>query len=390
MNKNQMVVHDALYNEVRKGNITHTHFRKLLDVCLAALEEPTQASESKQVDLKDLQFYFDNAYGHEIAKFGHNLIYYVNTGILKAKKKDKRLFGMHPSIIAFDEMHTYIQPGGVFDKFKNLVQVKKNKKDEAVNVPVDAIVKPNKFEVLTNEDMKNILMSSGYAVIESEEFSENYIDVRTLRNQTAYEKWLFKKANEFRRNVLDMLQELYKNERITFEEYADNVASVDSWRIAMNSKQTKEQLDEMYKHKTNVFSKEPTVQGEIEYKRADGHLFIREAEEKDELAEIDKRLNEIADKINGIFPLVKRIDTDTLIIKSGLGLKGVRPGENKPNVKMYLDDYPLTKRQLKQVADYVNVNLKINSDTNINDLVKQLKDEIAKDLKETRLKGKLY
>lgn len=372
MNYNQKLLKESLDKGLKDADFTYNKYREILDVCLAALEEPAQASEPKQVDLKDLQFYFDDAYREGIANFGHNLIYYVHTGILKAVKKDKRLFGMQPSIITFDEMHTHIQPGGVFGKFKNLVQVKKNKKDEAVHVPTGAIVEPEpmKVEYVGNE-------------------------------------WLYEKANEFRRNVLDAFRELYDNDRISFEEYADNVASIDSWRIAMNSEPKEEQLDELYKHKTNVFRQEPTVQGEIKYKRADGCAFIREAEEKDEYAAMSERLNEIADKVNKLYadvkhrihPLVQRIDSDAHIIKSGLGLKGVKPGETKQaNVNKTLDDYPLTDRQLQQVTERVTKNLNATNTTvnftggeltkeQTEEMIKTIQNNLVKSIRETRLKG---
>lgn len=170
MGRKQQIIERALFEELNKGNITPNTYREILDVCLAALEEPAQASEPTQTGLKG--------------------------------------------------------------KFKNLVQVKKNAKQEAVNVPLKATIQPEPFN---------------------------------------------------------------------------------------------------FKHPGFLYFSEP----------------------KDEYAEIDKRLNEIADKVNAIYAAVNKLK---------------EPVINNVTTKMHLDDYPLTKRQLDQVADH-------------------LKSEIFKTIREDRLKG---
>lgn len=252
MNTNQRKVMNKLNDMFCKGEITFNKYREILDVCLAALEEPAQTSEPKQVDLKDLQFYFEDAYSEKLSNFGHNLIYYVNTGILKAKQKDKRLFGMQPSIITFDEMPKET----LTDKFKNLVQVKKNAKQEAVNVPLEATI-------------------------------------------------------------------------------------------------------------------QPTVQGEIKFERLEGAKFIREANEQDAYdaamkewresfdawkekdAEIDNRLNEIADKVNAIYAAVNKLK---------------EPVINKANTTINYTGGQLTGEQ-------------------VNEILVKMKNDLAKSIREDRLKG---
>lgn len=202
MNENQLKVQRKLNDMFSKGEISLNKYREVLDVCLAALEEPEQASEPKQT--------------------------------------------------------------GLTGKFKNLVQVKKNKKDEAVHVPVDAIVKP-------------------------------------------------------------------------------------------------------------------TVQGEIKFERLEGAKFIREPDEKDEYAEISARLNEMADKLNKIYANVNKLKEPVI--------------KNKT-----LDDYPLTKRQLDQVVEHVSKELKATNTTvhytggqlteeQANEFLAKMKNDLAKSIREDRLKG---
>jgi len=85
--------------------------------------------------------------------------------------------------------------------------------------------------------------------------------------------------------------------------------------------------------------------------------------------EIDKRLNEIADKLNKIYANVNKLKEPV-----------IKKGERKT-----LDDYPLTERQLHQVRQHVETHF--SPKMNINEMIKEMKNKIAKGLREDRLKG---
>lgn len=271
MNTNQRKVMNKLNDMFCKGEITFNKYREILDICLAALEEPAQASEPTQV--------FDEMHSYPF--------------ITKDEKKRKSML----------------------DKVKGVFNSKGNVEFEPFK-PMGGIVAP---------------------------YDINYVPIQASMKE-----------------------------------------SVDA-----------AEKEQMYKHKTNVFVKETEEKDEYAAALEEWQASFEKWKESQTLS--FERMNEIADKVNKIYavlnervhPLVKRIDNDVHQVKKQTEAS-VNKSKEQGIKNKTLDDYPLTERQLKQVADYVNVNLKINSDTNINDLVKQLKDEIAKDLKETRLKGKLY
>ena len=334
MNYNQKLLKESLDKGLKDADFTYNKYRELLDVCLAALEEPAQVSEPTQTGLKK---------------------------------------GM------YDEMHEY--PSGPMYTIK----LKDNAKSKSL---VDKL-----FKIWDKE-----------------------------KSNLAFEPVLPVRGH--------VCPDAGRIEIEPTEEAAKKILEDSGYTVTKNSEPEK-QLDKMYKHKTNVFSKDPTVQGEIKFERLDGATFIREAEEKDEYAaaieewqaSFEKwkesqtlsfeRMNEIADKVNKIYadvkhalhPLVKRIDTDTHIIKSGLGLKGVKPGEYKQaNInkdRKTLDNYPLTDRQLQQVTEHVKKNLKETNTTvqftggqlteeQANEFLEKVKNDLAKSIREERLKGRVW
>lgn len=250
MNYNQLLLKEALTKGLHDALFTHNKYREILDVCLAALDEPAQASEPTQAGLN----------------------------------KEKGIL---------DEMHEY--PSGPMYTIK----LKDNAKSKSL---VDKLFK------IWDKEKSNLAFEPVLPVR-----SHVYPDAGRIEIEPT-------------------------------EEAAKKILEDSGYTVTKNSEPEK-QLDEMYEQRFK-FS---VIQRKIN--------------------EVSERINEIADKVNRLYPLVKRIDTDSHIIKSGLGLKGVKPGESKQaSVNKTLDDYPLTKRQLDQVADH-------------------LKSEIFKTIREDRLKG---
>lgn len=396
MNENQKVLKNALYEYMTEGHITHNKYREVLDVCLAALETP--ASESKQVDLKELQFYFVDTYSEAIKQFSNDLNRLIKSGQIIAFKKE--LSGLKPSAAMFDEMHDY-PSGPLFTikvkdnaKSKSLVdklfkiwdKEKSNLAFESV-LPVMGHIYPDasKFEVEpTEEAAKKILEDSGYTVIKTDELNENYVDVRQLNpGFTVREAWMLNKANEFRQNVSDLLTKYYEAGKITWDEYHEKHGLVLSWRVAMNSDHELEvnPLKEAVDKATAQLNKSLLHVSNAQYnvERADGEKTIFDPNEHTE------RLNEIADKLNKIYARVN-------VLKEPI-VKDVKE-------KTELDDYPLTKRQLNQIEMHVENmlgkkvmdmqhRLDMNYRHNTKDIADKVKNEIAKEMKENRIKGSL-
>lgn len=149
-------------------------------------------------------------------------------------------------------------------------------------------------------------------------------------------------------------------------------------------------------------SKLLTHEGMKKILEGSGYTVTKTDEQAEKVNDIAHRVNAVYGIVEYLKPLIERIDSDRYIIKSGLGLKGVKPGETKQaNVNKELDNYPLTKRQLDQVTEHVKKNLNATNTTvhftdgkmteeQANEFLSKIKNDLAKSMREERLKGKVW